>query len=71
MSPSRRLPTQMTRLARLEEATRDLVAWVTSNQRTKLERQIGSQDAGARLGTFLDSLEAEADLREAGASDPE
>jgi hypothetical protein len=58
--------TDAERIARLEEAVRDLVAWVTSNQRSKLDRQIGAQDAGARLGEFLDAIEAEADLREAG-----
>jgi hypothetical protein len=59
-----KLPSTEVRLARLEDAFVQLVAWSTDNQRSRLERSISAPTSGLRLGEFLDTIAAEADLRE-------
>jgi hypothetical protein len=64
MSQSTKLSTEV-RLARLEEAVVQLVAWSTDNQRDRLTRSLSAPGSGLRLGEFLDAIAAEADLRAA------
>lgn len=69
--PSRRLPTQMERLARLEQALSDLTTLVAAGGvEAYLTRQVGRHGGnGVRLLAAIREIESEADLRERGAGD--
>jgi hypothetical protein len=55
------------RLARLEEGLSALTLYATDGQPSRLGRSVGAAGGGGRLAEIFDELEAERDLREAGA----